>query len=161
MIKKSIPLFFLLLFSACSHEQSKLNFQTKDYEHKQKTNNPIAKAQARLCKGSVFFIPYGDTSVNFEGITEDTIKGGKIQIKGLKDIDLSGSVDIRIEYSKYIIGSKKCIIIEGEMISPKLNKISNEKRLENDNNDDNYQDDSDQKSDNKRSKRSKSNQNKY
>ena len=156
MIKKSIPVFFLLMFSACSSEQSSFSIQSKNYERKQKTNNPIAKAQAKLCKGSVFFIPYGDTAVNFEGISEDTIKGGKIQIKGLEDIDLSGNVSIKIEYSSYVIGSKKCIIIEGEMISPKFNKI-NSKNSENNEKFDNYQDASDQKSDHKKIKSPKSN----
>jgi len=155
MIKKPIPVLFFLLFSACSYEQSKINLQSKDYEQKEKSNNPVARATAKLCKGSVFFIPYGDTSVNFEGISEDTIKGRKIQIKGLKDIDLSANVDIRIEYSKYIIGEKKCLIIEGKMISPKLNKVIDDKNKPTD-----FQDGNDQKLNSKKNEQLKAPHNK-
>lgn len=128
MIKKAITVFSLLLFCSCSHTVTEVGAQTKDYEQKQQTNLPIATAQAKSCKGyALFFIPYGDTNINFTGITEEAIRGGKIQIKGLKDINLSGTINIKIETTKSLMGSKKCLIIEGNLIVPELNEINQPK----------------------------------
>ena len=122
MIKKIICIISLLTFFSCTQDLGDFTalstVNVKGLVSQKAPNKTTIETSGQTCLYSVLFIPFGDTSLNFKKATDEAIKNGKI--KGLPDGDILENARIRVEYLNFIIGSKKCVIVEGDLVSSVL-----------------------------------------
>jgi len=119
MIKKIICVISLITVFGCSHDLGDFTalstVNVKGLAAQKGPNKTIAETSGQTCLYTFLFIPFGDASLNFKRATDEAIKNGRI--KGLPEGDILENARIRIEYLSFIVGSKRCIIVEGDLVS--------------------------------------------
>lgn len=130
-MKKIILIIFLFSIGSCT-----INYSMGDYTaissvnvRGLETEGKKSKSYGEKCASKILFFWFGDiealgmntfggfASQDLKPVIDEAIQNGRI--KGVSNGDILVDARIKIRHTDYIIVGKRCLIVEGDLISSK------------------------------------------